>query len=131
TYSDLCKYKDSRFAVKRAEDGKCYTYESSEGSCGEPEIVEFTVEKVYEHDEDACEICLDPKFKLTPQCGTGCPDCEGGETGGTGIEVDPIITDDEAFADLVGQYVKIEGVCYLVEYTTDELSGTVGCWTGP
>lgn len=131
TYADLCAYKRSGVALKRAEDGKCYEYQSSPGTCGTPAIVAFTVEDVYEHEYDACAICQDPRFKLTPSCESGCSDCAGGETGGEGPGGSPIVTDDEAFADLVGQYVKMEGVCYLVELTTDPLAGTVGCWTGP
>jgi hypothetical protein len=41
------------------------------------------------------------------------------------------VTDDDAFFGMVGQYIKMDGVCRLVEWTTDALDGTVGCWVGP
>lgn len=130
TYSDMSDVGPNA-AVKRAEDGFCYTRETSPGTCGEPSIVEFTIETIIDEGEDSCEICQDPRVKLTPSCGSGCGDCSGGSSGGSGSGASAIVTDNAAFFEHVGKYIKMDGSCRLVEWTTDALTGTVGCWVGP
>lgn len=130
TYSDMTDVGPNA-AVKRAEDGFCYTRETSPGTCGEPAIVAFTIEEIIDEGVDSCTICQDPKVKLTPSCGSGCSDCAGGSSGGSGSGASTIVTDNSAFFGLVGRYIKMKGVCRLVEWTTDSLVGTVECWTGP
>lgn len=130
TYSDMSDVPTTGAAVKRAEDGKCYTYESSLGTCGEPSVVEFTVEEIVEH-ADACAICQDPRVKLVPDCGGACPDCNGSSSGGSSGISDPIVTDDASLFSAVGRYVKVDGQCYKVEWTTDEVTDADVCFTGP
>lgn len=129
TYSDLCVYKREGVALKRAEDGFCYEWEPDIENGEGIGPAEFTVEKVYNHNTSACEICQDPRFKLTPNCSGECSDCHGAPAPDEGSV---IVTDDEDFYEAVGKFVKIGGQCYFVELTTDALTGTVGeCWTGP
>lgn len=131
TYSDMGEVGPGA-AVKRAEDGFCYTRETSPGTCGEPSIVEFTIETIIDEGEDSCEICQTPRVKLTPSCGSeSCGDCEGGSTGGEGTDGDPIVTNNPMFFPWVGKYAKIEGECHFVEWTTEELTGEIGCVVGP
>jgi hypothetical protein len=129
TYADM-KEVGPNAAVKRAEDGYCYKRATLSECDGDP-IVDFTIEEIIDEGEDSCTICVDPKVKLTPSCASGCADCAGNESGGAGSGRTAIVTDDDAFFGYVGRYIKNDGACYLVEWTTDALSGTVGCWNGP
>lgn len=129
TYSDLSDVGPNA-AVKRAEDGFCYKRATLSECEGDPLVV-ITPEAIIDEDTDSCTICVTPKVKLTPSCGSACGDCSGSSSGGSGSGASTIVTDDDAFFGMVGQYIKMEGVCRLVEWTTDALSGTVGCWVGP
>lgn len=132
TYSAIpLEYRNTNTALKRAEDGKCYVYESSPGTCGEPEIVVFTIEAAIEEGSESCEICQDPRVKLTPACGSSCGDCSGGSSGGSGSGGDPIVSDQPGLFAAVGQYVKVDGECHSVEWTTDEVTSSEVCWSGP
>lgn len=151
TYSDLCEYWDyNRWAVIRAEDGKCYVREPSSGTCGTPTIVPFTVEDARQlsEDGDPCVICV-PKFRLVPACGGCSPggDCgDAGSGGGGGLPgcsdtpepPDPlsaaeIVTAEETLAAFVGRYVKFNGVCYRVELdeSEDAVEYETLCYSGP
>lgn len=129
TYSDM-KDVGPNAAAKRAEDGFCYKRATLSECEGDPLVV-FTIETIIDEDTDSCTICQTPKVKLTPSCGSACGDCEGSSSGGSGSGASAIVTDDDAFFGMIGQYIKMDGVCRLVEWTTDALSGTVGCWSGP
>lgn len=130
TYSDM-KEVGPNAAVKRAEDGFCYVRETSPGTCGTPSIVIFTIETIIDEGEDSCTICETPRVKLTPACGSSCSDCAGSSSGGSGSGRSVIVTDNAALFGAVDQYIKNDGACYLVSWTTDALTGTLGCWTGP
>lgn len=133
TYSDLREFNTggtpfaSTWVLKRAEDGLCYEWDSNEVAGGGG--VDFTVEEAYE----TCAICLDPRVKLTPSCGGGC-ECADGSTSTDSSHVPIILLDEDApqLVELIGQYVKIEGVCYLVSWT-DEAATTTDepCFYGP
>jgi hypothetical protein len=144
TYSaEVLEYAHAGVALKRAEDGFCYEYEPSLGTCGTPAIVPFTVEDVFEAGLDSCAVCLDPKYKLTPDCG-GCDEC-GGEGSGSPISGTASMVISEADApemikaaaklnDGAGGFVKRDGICYRVTFTTETLSDPVpamDCLTGP
>lgn len=129
TYSDMSEV-DSDGVAKRAEDGYCYKRATLSECDGDPVVV-FTIETIIDEGTDSCTICQTPKVKLTPSCGSGCSDCEGSSSGGSGSGRSAIVTDEAAFFTMIDQYVKNDGACYLVEWTTDALSGTLGCWTGP
>jgi hypothetical protein len=129
TYSDM-KEVGPNAVAKRAEDGYCYKRATLSECDGDP-IVVFTIEDIIDEGVDSCTICQDPRVKLTPSCGSGCSDCEGSSSGGSGSGRSVIVTDEAAFFTMIDQYVKNDGACYLVEWTTDALSGTLGCWTGP
>lgn len=130
TYNDM-KEVGPGAAVKRAEDGKCYVRENDAGTCGTPTIGPFTIQAIIDEGEDSCTICQTPKVKLTPDCGSGCGDCSGSSSGGSGSGAATIVTDNAAFFEHVGKFIKMDGVCRFVEWTTDALAGEVGCWTGP
>jgi hypothetical protein len=129
TYSDMSDVGPNS-AVKRAEDDYCYKRATLSECEGDTAVV-FTIETIIDEGVDSCTICQTPKVKLTPSCGSGCSDCSGSSSGGSGSGASTIVTDNAAFFEHVGKYVKMEGVCRLVEWTTDALVGTVGCWTGP
>lgn len=126
TYSDLCQYQDSFYAVKRAEDGFCYTFEPSLSNCDALPIVIFTVQDVYTHDTDACAVCLHPQYKLTPDCDTDCSDCVDEEDA-----PEIIYSDDETLNEAVGRWVKVSGICYKVETDITLQTVTAIQWTGP
>lgn len=130
TYSDMGDVGPNA-AVKRAEDGKCYVRETSPGTCGTPSIVAFTIQTIIDEGEDSCTICATPKVELVPDCGSGCGDCSGSSSGGSGSGASTIVTDNAAFFEHVGKFIKMDGVCRRVNWTTAALAGTVGCWTGP
>ena len=119
TYDDFCYQwkKGGGQLFKRAEDGLCYILRDLDqtGKIGVP----FTVE--FEWGQGAtCDYCEEPTYTLTPNC----PDCDT-LTGGAS-ECDTIIgtpvaggstkteCTNENLQKYVGEYIKIEGVCYYV-----------------
>jgi len=130
TYSDMSEVGPGAVA-KRAEDGKCYFRVDPPTEDCDGEVVEFTIEMVIDEALLSCDICQAPRVKLTPSCGSGCSDCSGSSGGGSGSGSPTMVTDNEALFPHVGQYVKIDGECYLVEWTTDAFTDPLGCWVGP
>jgi hypothetical protein len=141
TYSaEVLPYAASGVALKRAEDGFCYEYEPSLGTCGTPAIGDFTIEDVYVAGLDSCAVCLDPRYKLVPSC-PGCTACTDEADNGTPItDLPDWVIDDSDASDIIkqaaemGGYVKIDGICYEVDFTTDSLTSPVPevkCATGP
>jgi hypothetical protein len=129
TYSDLSDVGPNA-AVKRAEDGFCYKRATLSECEGDPLVV-ITPEAIIDEGVDSCDICTDPKVKLTPSCGSGCGDCSGSSSGGSGSGSTAIVTDSAAFFPHVGKFVKVNGECHFVEWTTDATAGEIECWTGP
>ena len=129
TYSDM-KEVGPNAAVKRAEDGHCYK-RATLSECDGDTLVVFTIETIIDEGTDSCTICQTPRVKLTPDCGSACSDCAGSSSGGSGSGRSVIVTDEAALFEAVDQYIKNDGACYLVSWTTESLTGTLGCWTGP
>lgn len=129
TYADMSEVGPNA-AVKRAEDGFCYKRATLSECDGDP-IVDFTIEQVYDEGVDSCDICEDPRVKLVADCGGNCPTCDGPETGGTAGTHDDIVTTKAELLSAVGQWVKVEGVCRKVEWTTDAETDADPCFTGP
>jgi hypothetical protein len=114
TYSDLSgRSLDGSVWLKRAEDGECYNLVDAGDLDDVPSPpVAFTVEAEFED----CDTCCTPQYLLQATCAEqGCGNCSGSTP-------DDKITDED-LAGLVGQYIKIDDVCYLVEI--DETAGTV------
>ena len=113
TYSDLSAYGDGA-VIKRAEDETCYMINGITDWA--PTSIETTVEESF----PTCPDCTDPRFKLDPVC----PSCEEA-TPGLECEVTSGATQvagsgsveytDDDLSDYLGRYIKIDGVCYLVE----------------
>ena len=114
TYSDLSMYGVGTI-IKRAEDEMCYEIVDSTATFNE-----FTVEVMVEESFTSCDNCTDPVFKLDPVC----PSCEEANPG-MDCEANPAATPiagsgnteytDVDLSEHLGKYVKIDGVCYLVE----------------
>ena len=100
--------------IRRAEDEICYEITNNTAA-----FSAFAVEVMVEESFTSCENCTDPRYKLDPVC----PSCEeanpgveceaeagarqvagGGQTEYTDVDL----------IDVLGRYVKIDGVCYLV-----------------
>jgi hypothetical protein len=119
TYDDFCYQwkKGGGQLFKRAEDGLCYILRDLDqtGKIGVP----FTVE--FEWGQGAtCDYCEEPTYTLTPNC----PDCdtltggssecdseEGTKKAGGATKTE---CTNEDLRKYVGEYIKIEGVCYYV-----------------
>lgn len=120
TYDDFCYYmrKGGGQLFKRAEDGFCYILRELDqtGKIGVP----FTIELEWGQGA-TCDYCEEPTYTLTPNC----PDCDtitGGASEcdsdiGTPVAGKPTATTEctnENLQNYVGQYIKIDGVCYHV-----------------
>jgi len=120
TYDDFCYYmqKGGGQLFKRAEDGLCYILRELDqtGKIGVP----FTIELEWGQGA-TCDYCEEPTYTLTPNC----PDCDtitGGASEcdseiGTPVAGKPTATTEctnENLQNYVGQYIKIDGVCYHV-----------------
>jgi hypothetical protein len=134
TYSDMSRFAEG-YVIRRAEDGYCYIVGAFINNS--PTVGELvTVEEWWEKDpglEDPCDRCEVPCYSLTPNC-KSCdelapnhPECENeGGTPVAGGGVQQFTTDD--LSDVVGQYIKIDGICYYVG--TAEEADCVGPTTG-
>ena len=124
TYDDFSQYGDGSggYVFKRAEDDLCYIqreFNQNPTQIGVP----FTV--VAKWEDGVCDHCEKPIFRLTPNCDDcdeltgGASDCdseEGTKIAGGSHEW---IT-DEPLWDYIGQYIKIQGICFYVTEAKDE-----------
>ena len=122
TYSDLSMYPVGT-VIKRAEDETCYLILNNTAVFDASTVVEVTVEESFTTDDpniNPCDNCTNPVFKLDPVC----PSCEEANPG-MDCEANPAATQiagsgqteytDVDLTDHIGMYVRIDGVCYLVE----------------
>ena len=124
TFDDFCYYikKGGGQLFKRAEDGLCYILRELDqtGKIGVP----FTIEAEWGQGA-TCDYCTEPRYRLTPNC----PDCdtitdgasecdseEGTKTAGGSREW---ITDED-LSDYLGQYIKMQNICFYVTEAEDE-----------
>lgn len=135
TYSDLSVYATGDI-IRRAEDSKCYEILGT--ATWASTTVETTVEESWP--EGTCADCTSPKYALNPTCPScedviGATDCDA-ESGGNKTPIAGSgsleITDDDLSA-FVGQYIKWEGVCYLVSLAenSDTVTESSLDYTGP
>jgi hypothetical protein len=132
TFTNLCPYLPTDEGVftgslLRAEDDLCYEWATEQE--GEEDPVPFTVQ--YEFDD--CDTCVIRRYKLNPNCPDPCSNWECKSDLGGGEVHPPIVTETDLFPYL-GKYLKYDGICYLVEKTTDELTEDeldYSCLTGP
>ena len=115
TYDDMTYYaeKGIPYVLRRAEDDLCYIlreFVQNQGFVGVP----FTV--LSQYPDGTCNDCEKPIFLLTPNCDDcasiidDCNSADGTKIAGGTREW---VTDENLLA-YVGQYIKIQGICFYV-----------------